>query len=45
MEEKITKLEKENIETTNVLYEVINEIDNLKQRLKILENHILSDGK
>jgi peptidoglycan hydrolase CwlO-like protein len=45
MEERLKNLEKENTETTNVLYELQNQIDSLNERLKIIENYILSDGK
>jgi len=45
MEERLKNLEKENTETTNVLYELQNQIDSLNERLKIIENYTLSDGK
>jgi septal ring factor EnvC (AmiA/AmiB activator) len=36
LEEKIKKLEEENVETTNVLYEVINSIEAVDRRIDIL---------
>ena len=44
-EERIARLEDENVGTTNELYEILIEIDMLKERLKTLENLILGDGK
>ena len=44
-EERIARLEEENIDTNNMLYELIVDIDMLKERLKTLENLILGDGK
>ena len=44
-EERIAKLEDENVETNNMLYELQIDIDMLKERLKILENLIIGDGK
>jgi len=43
--QKLNYLENENVETTNVLNELIYKIDNIDSRLKILESYILSDGK
>lgn len=43
--QKLNYLENENVETTNVLNELICKIDNIDSRLKILESYILSDGK
>ena len=45
LEERIARLEEENVETSNMLYELQIEIDMLKDRLKTLENLILGDGK
>ena len=42
---KLKELEIENVETTNVLYEIINKFDTIDSRLKILEDYLLSDGK
>jgi hypothetical protein len=42
---KLKELEIENVETTNVLYEIINKVDNIYSRLKLLEDYLLSDGK
>jgi hypothetical protein len=36
LEQKIIKLEEENIETTNVLYEIMHSIDALDARIDIL---------
>jgi septal ring factor EnvC (AmiA/AmiB activator) len=36
LEERIKKLEEENVETTNVLYEVINSIEAVDRRIDIL---------
>ena len=44
-EERIARLEEENIETSNMLYELNVDIDMLKERIKTLENLILGDGK
>jgi len=44
-EERIARLEEENIETSNMLYELNVDIDMLKERLKILENLIIGDNK
>ena len=43
--QKLNYLENENVETTNVLYEIINRVDNLDSRLNLLEDYIISDGK
>ena len=45
LEERLARLEGENIETNNMLYELSIDIDMLKERLKTLENFILGDGK
>ena len=44
-EERVARLEGENVETSNMLYELNVDIDMLKERLKTLENLILGDGK
>lgn len=41
LERRISKLEEENIETTNVLYELSNSIDAVDRRIDIVaENHL-----
>jgi len=45
LEERLARLEGENVGTTNELYELQIEIDMLKERLKTLENLILGDNK
>ena len=45
MEARVQQLEDENVGTTNELYEILIEIDMLKERLKTLENLIIGDGK
>ncbi len=44
-EERLARLEDENVETNNMLYELSIDIDMLKERLKTLENLIIGDGK
>lgn len=44
-DQKLKYLENENVETTNVLYELSIKIDDLNNRLQVLENYLLSDGK
>ena len=44
-EERLARLEDENVETNNMFYELQIDIDMLKERLKILENLIIGDGK
>ena len=44
-EERLARLEDENIDTNNMLYELSVDIDMLKERLKTLENLIIGDGK
>ena len=39
------KLEDENIDTNNMLYELGNDIEMLKIRIQHLENLIIGDGK
>lgn len=43
--DRVERLEDENVGTTNELYEILIEIDMLKERIKTLENLILGDGK
>ena len=45
LEAKVTKLEEENIETTNTLYEVMNSVDAVDARIDILtaEKYLISD--
>ncbi len=45
IEERVARLENENIETNNMLYELQIDIDLLKERLKTLENLVIGDGK
>ena len=45
VEARVQQLEDENVGTTNELYEILIEIDMLKDRLKTLENLIIGDGK
>ena len=45
VEVRVLKLEEENIDTNNMLYELSIDIDMLKERIKTLENLILGDGK
>ena len=45
LEERLSKLEEENVGTTNELYELNVDIDMLKERLKTLENLIIGDNK
>ena len=45
IEERVARLEEENIDTNNMFYELQIDIDMLKERLKTLENLILGDGK
>ncbi len=44
-EERLARLEDENIETNNMLYELSVDIDMLKIRIQTLENLIIGDGK
>jgi septal ring factor EnvC (AmiA/AmiB activator) len=39
LEERIVKLEEENIETTNVLYEILNSIQAVDHRIDILREN------
>jgi hypothetical protein len=43
LEEKVQKLEEENIETTNVLYEIMNSIGAVDARIDILANNSWKD--
>ena len=45
LEERLARLEGENIDTNNMFYELQIEIDMLKERLKTLENLIIGDNK
>ena len=45
LEERVSRLEGENIDTNNMFYELEIEIDMLKERLKTLENLVIGDGK
>jgi hypothetical protein len=45
VEVRVQQLEDENVGTTNELYEILIEIDMLKERLKILENLVIGDNK
>jgi len=44
-EERIARLEEENIDTNNMLYELDNDIEMLKIRIQHLENIIIGDNK
>ena len=43
--DRVERLEDENVGTTNELYEILIEIDMLKDRLKTLENLVIGDNK
>ena len=45
LEERVARLEGENIDTNNMFYELEIEIDMLKERLKTLENLVIGDDK
>ncbi len=45
LEERLARLEDENVETNNMLYELSIDIDMLKIRIQTLENLIIGDGK
>ena len=45
IEERVARLEDENVETNNMLYELGNDIDMLKIRIQTLENLVIGDGK
>lgn len=40
LEQRIVDLERENVETSNCLYELMNEIDMLKSRFEIDEQYL-----
>ena len=39
LEERMVKLEEENVETTNTLYEIMHDIDAVDARIDILHTH------
>jgi len=43
--DRVERLEDENVGTTNELYEILIEIDMLKERIKTLENLVIGDDK
>ena len=45
IEERVARLEEENIETNNMLYELSIDIDMLKIRIQTLEDLIIGDDK
>jgi len=45
LEARVQQLEDENIDTSNMLYELGIDIDMLKIRIQTLENLIIGDGK
>ena len=45
VEARVQQLEDENVETSNMLYELSVDIDMLKERIKTLENLIIGDNK
>ena len=45
IEERVARLEDENVETNNMLYELSIDIDMLKIRIQTLENLIIGDDK
>ena len=45
IEERVARLEDENIETNNMLYELSIDIDMLKIRIQTLEDLIIGDDK
>ena len=45
IEERVARLEEENIDTNNMFYELQIEIDFLKIRIQTLENLIIGDNK
>ena len=44
-EERIARLEEDNIDTNNMFYELNVDIDMLKERIKTLENLVIGDDK
>ena len=45
IEERVARLEEENIGTNNMLYELSIDIDMLKIRIQTLENLVIGDDK
>ena len=45
IEERVARLEDENVETNNMLYELSIDIDMLKIKIQHLENIIIGDDK
>ena len=45
VEARVLKLEEENIDTNNMLYELSIDIDMLNERIKTLENLVIGDDK
>lgn len=45
IEERVARLEDENVETNNMLYELSIDIDMLKIRIRTLENLVIGDDK
>jgi hypothetical protein len=45
IEERVARLEDENVETNNMLYELSIDIDMLKIRIQTLENLVIGDDK
>ena len=45
IEERVARLEDENVETNNMLYELSVDIDMLKIRIQTLEDLIIGDDK
>ena len=45
LEERLARLEGENIDTNNMFYELQIDIDMLKERIQHLENIIIGDNK
>ena len=45
IEERVARLEDENIDTNNMLYELSIDIDMLKIRIQTLENLVIGDDK
>ena len=45
IEERVARLEDENVETNNMLYELSIDIDMLKIRIQTLEDLIIGDDK
>ena len=45
LEERVSRLEGENIDTNNMFYELNVDIDMLKERIQQLENLVIGDDK